>query len=232
MARNCPNCNKWTVRGANFCHHCACVLGGSVFEYGPGPELGPGQVVTEAGPRKTLKDKAMTATLLGMAAACGVLFAGWDAAWIAFTPMIYLSYEPAKDFVAALAGKLPEPKSEATTLRVEHVTEDKRHWLLYDFPEGISLDHLQHIARKVLPEPIGEGAKFSRRVVCEKGFMSQGQFETIKEFWIRINYAYYRGPDPREGIILTERCNRLLKKSLNLGLVAGGGWLAVTEKTS
>ena len=223
---NCFACGSWTVRGANFCHNCgqALATNGHSFESsigGPGP--GPGYIAPGK-PRQPIKDKMGVALVLAMGASVGALFDDWSPAWIALAPMGYVLFEPVTDALAILLGKMPKfEKSEQTTLRVEHFEtsqDGKRFVGLYDLPQGIELCHLQHIAEIVLDPPIGEGMPFSRLKVCKPGKLTQGQFYALRDSWLGTHHAFYRDPAaPNRGLILTERCTRILKKSVRLMVV-------------
>jgi len=212
---NCDNCNSWTVRGANFCHNCGHSLS-LVFEYSQG-NGGP-QMAQNGMIRSNWKDRVATTILIVSTAGIGAIVGVLDTGYMVLVPLAYLLWEPASKLILDILGKLPDkpPKALETTLRVEHKTPDNKHWRLYDFPAGIELAHIQHIARICLEPPTGEGAAFSRRKVKRNGALSQGQFETISQFFLDVNYAFYRdNAAPNLGIVLTERCNRLLKKALN-----------------
>jgi len=225
---NCV-CGSWTVKGSHFCHMCGNSLAtnGHVFESsygnGNGGHHHPGPLNEVQGVRGPgAKDKLTTTFLFAAAAAAGALFADWDSSWIAFSPMIYLAFDPAKEFILGLAGKIPMELSRdtTTTLKVEHyeTNEAGRRFVgLYDLPAGIDLAHLQHIARICLPPPAGEGRSFSRPSLCKPGKLSQGQFNDLKANWLEINHCFYKNPlATSRGLILTERATRLLKKSLLL----------------
>lgn len=226
-------CGSWTVRNANFCWRCGNELGdpGHTFEssYGNGNDNHHqpptnGQAKTS---RETVIERMATAGMLLLGAVVGVVVDGWNSAWIPLLPIGYLCFPYVKDFAFGLAGKFPHEfsKDTTTTLKIEHhETNDagKRFVGLYDLPDTIQLEHLQHIAKLCLSPPTGEGRQFSRLKVCRPGKLSQGQFYTLRDTWLETHHVFYRDANsPNRGLVLTERCTRLLKKSVRLMVVDG-----------
>jgi hypothetical protein len=170
---------------------------------------------------------------------CGHLFLEWDPSLTVILPLGYVFLGPAAEFIGTLAGKLPAMEFGQTgplTLRVEHhetSDEGRRFVGLYDMPDSIGLEHLQWIAGKVLPPPDGEGESFSRRQVCKVGRLSQLQFETVRDAWLKINYAFYRNPAaPQQGIVLTPRCMKMLKRAHGGVVVAGYAGQKIAQLTT
>lgn len=222
MTNNCENCGSWLVRAANFCHRCGQPVApgpqpvqvGRNFEYSGSSRPLP---LPPGGFSASWKDGASTTILLVSVTGIGAIVGAWPAAYVGIVPLTYLLWQPASRTLLDLLGRLPERSQEAaTTLRVEYKSEDNRHWLIDDYPANITPAHLKHIARKCLEPPLGEGARFSRRKVAEPGKLSQGEFEAIRDLWLGSHYAFYKNElAPSVGIVLTERCTRLLRKALN-----------------
>jgi len=197
----CSHCNSWTITNANFCFQCGVSLVSTSFEYN---SLQPASF--------NWKDKMLTTVSLATIAAGASFFANWPTEFIALLPLGYLLYTPISKLLLDILGKLPEKQSATveTTLKIEHTSLDKKHWLIADVPPGIELKHIQHIAKVCETKP------FSRRNCCQAGKLSQGEFEKIRDFFLEMNYTFYRNRhSPTTGMILTERGKRLLKKSLS-----------------
>ena len=218
----CSSCNGWTINGARFCHHCGHILGGMSFEYATGSGSVGVSGPTLGASGQSVKDKAATTGLIALAMSAGTLTETWGPEWIALGPLAYLLYPYAHKLLLDLAGKLPEKQPGHTKIKVEHSekTIDGKRILIDEYPEEIELSHIQHIAKVCLPNPAGRGLEFSRLNVCRPGKLSQGQFRIIRDIWLESHHAFYRNPLVKnQGLVLTERCNRLLKKSLSLVVV-------------
>lgn len=220
MASNyCPTCGTWAVRNANFCWQCGHAIAamGHRFESsignGSASSMAPPSAPMSAGPQTPMSEHILRIGTIALGASAGALFADLNPAWIGLGPVAYALAGPVGNWFIRFMGRVPKievNKDTATTLRIEHVTEDKKHWLLLDFPQGIELEHLQYIAQEVLDKK----APFSRPALCKPGSLTQGEFYKIRDFWLQHRYAYYKHPQAKQqGIALTERCRRLLKKS-------------------
>ena len=236
MKSTCNTCGVWAVRNAAFCWQCGHPIAatGHTFESAIGNGYDAPAASVPAKPQTPIWDKILRFGAVVGSVSVGSAFLGWPAELVPITGIGYVVAPTLFNWSVRFVGLLPKPKLEsgsdnAATLRVEHVTEDKKHWLLYDFPGGIELKHIQWIAEQV----VGEGMSFSRRNVCKPGKLSQGEFETIRDFWLSIHYAFYRDEAaPNRGLILSERCRRLLKKSQQITVVDGGGWLTSPSKST
>lgn len=213
---NCNSCGSWVVAGANFCHNCGLSLAPMAFQsslaikspYTP-QNREFGQVSGQ------WKDKASTAFMLALAMGAGAVFADFSPSLVALIPAGYLLWPVANKMILDLMGKLPQPAEGAVTIKVETVTDDHRHWTFDQLPPSISLGQLQHVAEVCLPEPKGRGLAFSRRKVHKTGTFSHGDYDALKGFWLEANFAFYRDAEaPTTGVILTPRCYKLLRKSL------------------
>lgn len=194
---------------AKFCPHCGASLAkGHSFEYA----LDGASSAADPVPGQSLADKALTTGLVALAVFAGVLADAWSPVWVALVPLAYL-LSPS---LIRVLTKLPKiEKSHYTTLRVEHSEKsvDGRNVIIDEFPPHIEVNHIRHIAEKCLPKPVGDGLTFSRPNVCQPGKLSQGDFRIIRDIWLESNHCFYRNPLVKnQGLVLTERCYRLLKR--------------------
>ena len=202
----CPSCHKSTLRKANFCHTCGAKLNrATAFELAS-PAIDPALSLPKSSVSKT--DVIITTGLIWSLSLGGCWLAEIDPAW-SVVPGLVTLIGPTIAEAAYHWVTLPKPpREQAQKIQVEHVDEIGRPRSLYDFEETITLDNLVWVATR-----IEMGQSFSRRGMCQPGKFSQGDFYKVRDEFLRLRYAFYKNPAvPNEGIILTPRCLKLLKK--------------------
>ena len=100
------------------------------------------------------------------------------------------------------ATKPPPPR--ATTVRIEHLSDDKRHWLLNELNPALTLELLRSVA-----EQITAGANFSRYGL--RSVLSQNKWHILKDDFLKLDYCKPL-PNGRNGYELTFRGRQFLRK--------------------
>lgn len=80
----------------------------------------------------------------------------------------------------------PEPQPGDITIRVEHITEDKRHWLLDRLDQRITIAELWRVADVIIKDQ----KNFSRPVLTRYANLSQNKFHLIDYDFKRLNYCF------------------------------------------
>lgn len=220
----CPKCNKWTVKAANYCHHCASPLGCDVFESAsPTITTKATRPATRQDHRSFLAEAATITTLAigsvySLASDYHILSIALSIPLIVYVapklgPTITASLLDIKQIVTS-----PRPKPKHQTFTLEHVDEYVRPRLIADLDARIQPLHLAWIGQQ-----IAVGRSFSRLALCKPGKLSQGQYNLIKADFIKYHYVIPRDyQSPNLGVILTERGKRLVKRmSLEYGADLG-----------
>ena len=221
----------------------AAVSGGQRFEssYGNGTQGEPSGPAWDApAPQTPISEHVMRMMAIGLGAGAAALFADIDPVWIGLGPVGYALAGPIGNWFLRVAGRWPRPEfsqDTTTTLRVEHIERDDagRTFIgLYDLPEQITLEKLQHVANICLPRPVGEGKGFSKPALKKPGTFSQPDYDILREHWLATNHCFWRDEkSPTRGVELTERTYRLLKKSLLIvnNSYVNGQMAVLTTKT-
>ena len=77
-----------------------------------------------------------------------------------------------------------EPKTDSTVVKVEHWDEEKKHVLLVEFDERITLEILQRVAKA-----IESGANWSRPSLTVRAKISQGKYHLLNSEFQRLHYV-------------------------------------------
>lgn len=211
----CPNCKKSTLRKAKYCHNCGASLSNNAKFESTAAVVVTDQAVVSNAPSKM--ELITTTGLIWGLSLGGCWFADIDPAW-SVVPGLVTLIGPTVAEAAYQWVTLPKPPREhITKIQAEHVDELGRPRTIADFDEKISLAQLAWVANRV-----ADGQPFSRRGMCQPGKFSQGDFYAVRDEFFKLHYAFYKNPAvPNEGIILTPRCQKLLK-SVVKGVVDGG----------
>lgn len=207
----CPHCRKSTLRKAKYCHHCGTGLkDGSVKSF---QSAVPANVSTVSAQSVTKMEMVTTTGLIWTLSLGGCWLAEINPAWSVLPGLVTLM-GPTVANAAYHWLTLPKPpKEHINKIQVEHVDEYQRPRSLYDFEAFITLEHLVWVANQVR-----HGKPFSRRGLCQPGQFSQGDFYKVRDEFLRLHYAFYKNPAIKnEGIILTPRCLKLLKRVVDGG---------------
>jgi len=212
----CPNCSKSTLRKAKFCHNCGQSLTGHQNKSPNKAQFQttiPDTVVTVGPNQVTKMEMVTTVGLIWSLSLGGCWLAEINPAW-SVLPGLGTLIAPTIANAAYQWRTLPKPPREhINKIQVEHVDQYHRPRSIYDFEESITMDHLQHVAKRIT-----DGEPFSRRGICQPGQFSQGDYYKIRDEFLRLNYAFYKNPAVKnEGIVLTPRCQKLLKRVVNGG---------------
>jgi len=98
----------------------------------------------------------------------------------------------------------PEPKT--MVIQVEQLTEDKKHWLLDEFSDKITLNDLRKTSKAVFE--LDRAKLISQATICQQG-LSQPKARLILDEFRRLNLAY---TTKQNRTILTLRGVALLRK--------------------
>jgi len=208
----CPDCQKSTLRKAAYCHHCGTALTKSAsqkteFLHTQSLSVSP----PVQGKHAKRNDLIVTTGLIWGMSLGGCWLAGIDPAWSVVPGLVTLIGPTIAEAGHAWVTLPKPPREQITKIQAEHIDEQGRPRSIYDFDDKITLDMLVWVADAV----VNQEKPFSRRGICEAGRFSQGNFYTVRDEFLRLNYAFYKNPTiPNEGIILTPRCLKLLKKVL------------------
>lgn len=116
-----------------------------------------------------------------------------------------------------LRGNKPETRNghsqavgqQTVTIKLESWTEDRRHVLLDQFSDDITLDDLRLAADLI----IRLGQSWSRPNFCRKGEFTQSQFHKLTDEFKRLNLLHVT---PANRSILTPRAYALLRAALRI----------------
>jgi len=75
---------------------------------------------------------------------------------------------------------------EPVVIRVQHISDDGRHWLLEELDERITLVNLQNVAHQV--ETLGR--QWSRPQLCRWAGLSQNRYHVLSAEMRRLNYLH------------------------------------------
>lgn len=220
MENTCSRCQRWTIKGAVYCHHCGFNLTGELHSHSPAG------VIASPPVRQTLRLdwKAIISTKLLPAFAIGVIafIVSGDWWYLLGAAMVVLAldwiapglHRGALDWVSTLQSRVKPLKSPDKPLRVEHIDDYQRPRLLHDMHKSITLQDLAWLHYR-----IGQGAKFSRRGMCRPGRLSQAKYEQICRDFVRLGYAEPKnGNADNLGIELNTRGRRVIRQAyLTLG---------------
>jgi hypothetical protein len=76
------------------------------------------------------------------------------------------------------------PASEVTTVQVEQVTADGRHWVLDEFDPSLTITNLRAVARGV----IGSGYQWTRTITTKEAGLSQGKHNKLQDALVKLRY--------------------------------------------
>lgn len=207
----CPQCRKWTVQDANYCHHCAQPLKAQFESTVTDP--GPVTVTPRRGSGFFNSDAAKWIIAVAAPPCLGV-----SLAWLN-------GYEPGAGatlatvvFVVGGGGLLlarwyferptqtePKPERHAITVTMHEPLPSGWKTYLDEFTDpSISADDLHLVAKSVL----ASGSNFSREAMV-KGGLSQPKARRVQQEFLRLHYACPL-PNGKPGYTLTMRGRKLL----------------------
>ncbi len=197
---NCTSCSKCKVNRANYCWHCGTRFGQSPSKTSFESEL-PVQIKSQS----VIGQQVAEAILIFTFSYAGALWLKIPPGLSIAPPLLLLIGRPILETYWNAPKREPEP--DKTLLKVEYKSENSRHWLLDTYPEQIGYRHLQHIAKICIMDK----GTFSRRNICRTGLISQESYRILHAYWKKNNMLIVR---KNKHNMLTERCWRLLKKTL------------------
>lgn len=213
----CTKCKKWTVGGANYCHHCGHYLKSGPNTFNNSVPIAP-RPTTPRQPgsnnHKVILAEGGLITILAMSEVYALANDSYTVAIGLSIPLVAYTIPKLAPVIGGLAVDIktvfytPAPKPTAQTIQVEHVDEHGRPRIIADLDNRIQPEQLAWIGQKII-----SGASFSRPALCEPGRLSQSQYHIIKSDFQRLNYVIAVDKRaPNLGVILTERGKRLVKR--------------------
>lgn len=211
----CPACGKWTVQGANYCHHCAHPLKTQFNSV-----TLPGQVTVESDfsgrPRKV--HWLDTDPFRYLAGSVIVIGGGMLLAWLndadpgrgaiwstAITGLGWSGLALARWYLTRTVTVIEPAKSQNITVQLtEKLPSGWRTYLDQFEDQSITVDDLYLVAKAVLVP----GSNFSREAMTRAG-LSQPKARKIQTEFSRLNYACPL-PNGKPGYTLTIRGRKLL----------------------
>jgi len=106
---------------------------------------------------------------------------------------------------------IDQAQNDVTTVQVEQVTSDGRHWVLGDFDEALTLSDLQAVAREV----IASGFSWSRSVTTKSAGISQGKHNKLQDDLSRLWYVQPL-PNGANGYLITRQGRRFFEAVASL----------------
>lgn len=228
----CIKCRKWTVGGANYCHHCGQYLKGNPNQFDSTIPIAPGPTKPRQPGSNNHKVVLAEGGLITVLAVADMVALGQEYYMVTVGLSIPLMAYTIPKIASAIGGLavdiksvwvrplVPETeKSNPKPIQVEHVDEYGRPRLLYDFPAEIELKHLVHIAKR-----LEAGKAYSRRSMVQSGKLSQPQFEAITGVLLNLRVAKRKYPDAKNSPIELRAGGLALFQTAKKPLVGGGGW--------
>jgi len=248
---HCPECGKWFVRQANFCHHCGASvpnfeqLNSSItMPAQNGPNFAAEGKRNNSSGSRSQRPKAMFAEA-GIISALSLVAVGASPYYpqvsigltiplLAYTVPKILPVVSSSVVEIVRVWREPRPgetafdtKPDSQVVKVEHIDQHGRPRLLYDFPETIKLAHLVHIAMR-----LESGKNFSRRGMVQSGKLSQDQFEAIAQTLLSMRLATRKYPNAKNSPVELRQSGHSLfqaARTAKNGVVVGGGWMAHSQ---
>lgn len=232
----CPHCKKWTVGGANYCHHCGQRLISSPAKFNSEIIAAPGMAKPATSPRSDYR-VILTETAVISVLAVGSLYAtGQEFYLLAAGLSLPLAVLVIPKLAPAIGGFVVDvkavwakpdglqvsPAPGPRKLSIEHIDEHGRPRLLYGFPDDISLDQLAHIGAT-----LDQGKSYSRRNMVRTGKLSQPQYEVITGVLLDMRLARRKTPGAVNSSVELRRSGLALfqaARTAKNSVVVGGGW--------